>query len=73
MDKDDSTGEVLGKDKTYAMALDPGKWGQGISKATFKKSLLKLWDLLKVHNFLFFTLVSVFQNLLLQALKAIKE
>ncbi len=39
IDKDDETGTILTEDKTYAMALDPTKWGVSISKKDAQKEL----------------------------------
>jgi hypothetical protein len=43
IDKNDLTGEILDKDKTWEMALDPEKWGIGVSK---KDAQTKLGDML---------------------------
>ncbi|MCZ7355381.1 MAG: hypothetical protein O8C66_15080 [Candidatus Methanoperedens sp.] len=37
VEKDDLTGEILGKDKTYEMALDPTKWGISLTKQDAQK------------------------------------
>jgi len=39
IEKDDLTGEILGKDKTFEMALDPTKWGISLSKDDAQKQL----------------------------------
>ncbi len=39
VDKNDMTGEILDKGKTWEMALDPGKWGIGMSKKDAQKKL----------------------------------
>ena len=43
IDKNDMTGEILDKDKTWGMALDPEKWGIDVSK---KDAQTKLGDVL---------------------------
>jgi len=39
IDKDDVTGEILDTNKTWEMALDPQKWGIGVSKKDYQKML----------------------------------
>jgi hypothetical protein len=39
IEKDDLTGEILDKDKTLEMALDPSKWGLALSKKDAQKKL----------------------------------
>jgi len=39
IEKNDLTGEILGKDKTYGMALDPTKWGISLTKDAAQKKL----------------------------------
>ena len=36
------TGEILGREKTWAMALDPSKWGINISKEKFQENRAKV-------------------------------